>query len=291
VLRKEFKVHDKGVILITGTSTGIGRHAVFELAASGHVVFAAVRNEKDAKSIKDEAVQRSLKDNVRTVILDVTKDDEVNSAHKEITDYLLQTGLPMMGLVNNAGISLRVPCELIDLDEARRIFDINFFGVISVTKKFTPLIRKDHGRIIFVSSVLGFMSLYGSSLYSSTKHAMEGYVDAFRLEMLPFGVSVTSVLPGFIQSAIADKGFPTVNKSSEAYKLYEIYIEKLSAKRKESFTIAGSPQLTSDAIKQALVDPYPKTRYAVGPVNKLLNADVALILAGILPDRLVDLLK
>jgi len=197
----------------------------------------------------------------------------------------------MAGLVNNAGITSRCPVEACILDDARDLFEINLFGTIALTQKFLPLLRKDQGRIVFISSVLGILSVYGSSIYSASKRAMEGLVDALRIEVQPFGVSVSSVQPGYIQSLISDKVTIPVDKiPPEVFKTYQKYFDNVIEGRKNSKGIAGPPSLTSDVIRHALVDPYPRTRYAIGPVSKLLSAQVACFLSDILPDRLVDIL-
>jgi len=256
------------------------------------VVFCGVRSEKDIKSLKEEAVANNLTDKVRPVLMDVVNPTQIDAAVAEISAFLNVTGLPMVGVVNNAGIPGRYPIETMPLDVARNMFEINFFGAISLTQKFLPLIRKHQGRIVFISSINGITSLVGTGFYSASKRAMEGAVDSLRQEMLPFGVSVTSVLPGYIKTPIISKGVTNYKEivSEELYQTYKLFFETAAAGRANEFKDAPGPQVTSEAILQALVEQYPRTRYYVGEVGDFPVKSLPILL-GIIPDRLLDFIK
>jgi len=288
-LRKEFKVQSKGIVVITGTSTGIGRHAAFEMAKNGYIVFCGVRNQKGVQSLKDEAKSLGLEKEIRPIILDIEYEEQIDAAVSEVSSYSDSTSLPIVGLVNNAGISMRSPYESTLISQMKKVFEINFFGTTLITQKFLPLIRRDQGRVVFISSMMGVTSLYGSSSYSASKRAMEGAVDALRIEMLPFGVSVSSVLPGYIKTAIGDKG-NDINVTDEQYKIYQDYFDTVVERRKKTFTIAAGPEVTSEAILHALTNPFPLTRYYPGSTGDL-SAKMAAVLLGIFPDRAADLVK
>jgi len=230
-LKIKFTVHDSGVVLITGTSTGIGRHAVFEVAKLNYTVFATVRSKEDVKSLNEEAKSLKLEKYVKPIVMDVTKSDDIKDTLKQIKQFLEDHKLPLVGIVNNAGISTRYPLEILPIDEARKVMEVNFFGAVDVTQQFLPLIRKHKGRILFVSSISGVASLPGRAIYCASKRAIEGLVDTLRLEMSSFEVSVTSILPGYVKSAIAEK-LPTYEHvKPEQYELYKMYLDNV---KKES---------------------------------------------------------
>jgi len=171
-IRQEYVVHKSGVILITGASTGIGRHAAIEMAKSGYVVFAGVRKDKDGEDVINEASKLGVK-GIVPVILDVTKTQEIKRAREKIEDFLAShSGLPFVGLVNNAGISSRCPLESVPIENAKWIFEVNFWGMLEVTQEFLPLIRQHKGRVVSVSSIAGLISVAGSSIYSASKRAL-----------------------------------------------------------------------------------------------------------------------
>jgi len=180
------------------------------------------------------------------------------------------------------------PVESIPIDAARDVFEVNFWGFIKTTQKFLPLIRKHTGRVITVSSIHGVISTQGSSIYSATKRAMEGAVDSLRQEMSEFGVSVSSVLPGYIKTAIAEKGTDWINKVSEDQReLYSSFWQRIVAGRKKSHDNASGPEVTSAAIIHALTDPHPYTRYAAGDAHGIPGS-IILSFVTMLPDRLLD---
>jgi NAD(P)-dependent dehydrogenase (short-subunit alcohol dehydrogenase family) len=168
--------------------------------------------------------------------------------------------------------------------------DINFFGVLELTQAFLPLIREHKGRILVVSSVSGVASLPGRASYSASKRAIEGFIDSLRLEMIPFEVSVTSILPGYVKSAISDK-LPTYDEvPKEKYELYKKYLDSVLPENKKDRSHAPGPEVTSEAIVHAISDPYPHTRYYMGYTGDFPPYIVAW-LHGILPDNLIDYVK
>jgi len=291
-LRREYKVHEDGVIVISGTSTGIGRHAAFELAKKGYTVFCGVRSEKDIVSLDEEAKALGLEKRVRAIIMDVVNVDQVEAAVKEVDSFLSKTGLPMVGIINNAGISMHYPVETIPLADAKYIFDVHVFGSITMTQKFLPLIRKHRGRILFISSLSATVSLYGAGIYAASKRAIEGLVDSLRMEMYPFGVSVTSVAPGYIKTARAYNIIPNYRQiiPTALYDVYESFFTGLQESRSARFRPAPGPEVTSEDIVDAITNPYPRTRYYPGSAV-ILPIELVPILVGIFPDRLVDLIK
>jgi NAD(P)-dependent dehydrogenase (short-subunit alcohol dehydrogenase family) len=143
--RKEYVVAETGVIVISGASSGIGRHAAINLAEKGYVVFAGVRKETDANSIRNLQIK-----GLYPVILDVTKHDSCVTAFQSVKQFSEENKLPIVALVNNAGVSRKMPAEIHHLDDIRRVFDTNFFGMIDLTQIFIPALRESKGRIVMI---------------------------------------------------------------------------------------------------------------------------------------------
>ena len=204
LLSKEFRVHKTGVVIITGASTGIGRHAAEHFAARGYTVLAGVRKSSDFEEI--EAGRRDGRwPGLRALTIDVTSTDSIAAAAEEVGRLLASTGLPLVALVNNAGVGSEVvPLELLRTEEIRYMFDVNFFGALETTRAFIPLLRQHQGRVIMISSAAGKTCPPGFSSYCTTKWALEGMSDALRLELEPLGVAVSVVEPGFIRTPIVE---------------------------------------------------------------------------------------
>jgi len=180
-------MENKKSVLITGASSGIGKETALYLDEMGFKVFAAVRNEEDASSLKEEASKK-----LTTIMLDVRDEDSIEAAFLKISK---EKEYPFWGLINNAGIGMRSVLEIIPKDEFKNVFDINVVGLHSVTRIFLPLLRKNKGRIVNIGSEAGFMAGAGGGAYSASKFAVRALTDAFRLEMIPFGVFVSYVAP------------------------------------------------------------------------------------------------
>jgi len=283
-------VHQTGVIVITGCSSGIGRHAAIELATRGYHVFASVRKDKDKQSLLEEA--KNLKGSVVPVLFDVTNSTQIEQAVKEVTAFLEKKKLPFVGLVNNAGVGGRGPVETLDMPSARKMFDTNYWGSFETTQQFLPLLRSSKGRVVFISSVAGVVSIYGSGAYSATKHAMEIFADSLRLEMVPFGVSVSVVEPGYIKTNITQNAYLPPKQTPEQEKAYHRFWDAVNNERKENFDSYGAePTVTTDVIIHALLNKNPHTRYPVGPADGIYTARMVVFLTSTFPDRLADILK
>src|SRR5512135_1789031 len=181
------QIRDKSLV-ITGASTGIGRAGALYMARLGWRVFAGVRKQSDAASLRSEGA-----DGLVPVLLDVTDETSIRHAVASVTEAIGTAGLS--GLVNNAGIPYGGPVEHLALDKVRREFEVNFFGVISVTQAFLPLLRRARGRIVNMSSVGGMVSSPFVSPYSSTKFALEALSDSLRMELSPWHMEVAVVQP------------------------------------------------------------------------------------------------
>ncbi|MDX1698625.1 MAG: SDR family oxidoreductase, partial [Thiohalobacterales bacterium] len=178
-----------GTVLITGASTGIGRASALFLDQRGWTVYAGVRKASDGESLHKDASDR-----LHTLNLDVTDSDSIEAAISAIRDG----GNGLDALVNNAGISANGPLEFIQLSEMRRMFDVNFFGLVAMTQAALPLIRETTGRIVHIGSMGGRHALPLIGAYAATKHAVEAIGEAQRRELSPWGIEVVVIEPGSV---------------------------------------------------------------------------------------------
>ena len=192
-------------VLITGASTGIGYGTAKELIQRGYTVFGSVRKKEDADRVKYELGAKFF-----PLLFDVTDAAAVSRAVTEVKDQLKGEGLG--GLINNSGISVSGPIELLSVEEIAFNFEVNVFGVLRVTKAFLPLLgaQKDHpsapGRILNISSVAGKFAAPYMGPYTGSKYALEGISHTMRLEFMRYGVAVIIIRPGPILTPIWDKG-------------------------------------------------------------------------------------
>ena len=287
-LRRRFLVHETGVVVISGCSSGIGLDAAMHLAKLGYTVFAGVRTQNDADLLKSAFNSPHL----IPTIFDVTKPEQLESLVTSVEEYLSQSKLALAAVINNAGIGHRAPFESTDLKDARRVYDVNLFGAMDLTQHFIPLLRHHKGRVIFVSSIAGLASIAGSSIYASSKRAIEGFIDSLRLEMAWFDVPVISVLPGYITTKIVNHNEDNSQLvGPDQYELYKGFWINDNNKMRKVLSKAANPDVASQVIIEALTSPYPLVRYPVGPVDGILSAKVIASIVGILPDRVADRLK
>lgn len=272
-------------IVITGASSGIGKHAALTLLKEGFTVFACVRKPMDGEALLATAKTFGLDASpLRPILLDVTNEIHIQQAVETINDFVGDKGLH--GLFNNAGILLdpstgSSAIEYQNESIYRQTFDVNFFGMIKVTQAFLPLLRKGQGRILMNSSIAGFFASPFLSAYSSSKWAMEGFSDSLRRELAPVGVSVSILQPYFITSSILKMQMPS--DRTDPYSDAETHFWENFYKN--SLVDAAPPRVASTAVVHAMRAKQPKIRYFVG-------ATVAPVLRFIvrwLPDTLLDL--
>jgi NAD(P)-dependent dehydrogenase (short-subunit alcohol dehydrogenase family) len=247
--------------LVTGASTGIGRATALRLDAGGWKVFAGVRREEDAASLREAGSER-----LAATILDVTDAEAIASVADRIAGAVGSAGLD--GLVNNAGVSLPSPLETMPLDDFRRQIDVNLTGQVAVTQAVLPMIRGARGRIVFLSSIGGRIAFPGTGAYHAAKFGIEAVGDVFRRELRRWGISVSIVEPGSIATDIWDRGGAAAteiaDRSPETEKLYGTAIEKYR-KTLESVAGRGIPaERVARVIEHALTARRPRPRYLVG---------------------------
>lgn len=271
-------------VLVTGTSTGIGRTTTRLLDREGWQVYAGVRRGEDAESLRGECSSR-----VTPLLLDVTQASAIEQAAKDVAEALGEA--PLVGIVNNAGIGFGGPLEFIDLEEMRNGFEVNVFGLLAVTRTFLPLVRRGSGgRIVNVSSGAGKVAMPFLGPYCASKFAVEALSDAMRLELRGGGIRVSVVEPGFIDTPMQEKGQGDVERmratlSEDGRLRYDHGIDQLAANLERFAKSATPPRSVARAIFAALTAKRPKSRYTVGTDARLLSP-----LSRLLPDGAKDAL-
>ena len=259
-------------VVVTGVSTGIGWGAAKVLTKAGHRVFGSVRNDADSARLQGE-----LGKNFTPLKFDVTNEQAVRAGAKVVRDAL--GGRKLMGLVNNAGISVVGPLVYLPLDQFRKQLEVNLTGVVIATQAFAPLLGIDEtltgnpGRIVNISSVGGRSATPFLTPYNVSKFGLEGLTEGLRRELMPFGIDVISVAPGAVATAIWEKGEQT-DMTPYANTFYARQLEKLKALAGEQGAKGLKPEFLGEKIMHALTTPKPKTRYVVTPepfLNFMLN--------------------
>lgn len=268
-------------ILITGCSTGIGEACARWLDRAGHRVFAGVRRPADAERLRAGTSGR-----LEPVIIDVTDAAALERARATIEREVGSAGLH--GLVNNAGIAVTGPLEHLGLDEFRRQLEVNVVGQLACTQACIPLLRRAAGRVVFMGSIAGRVTIPFLGPYSVSKFALEAMADALRVELQPWGIHVSLIEPGSIATPIWTKGAVAADMLQAALppSAVEDYGSAIHAIRKAAGEAARrgiSPDVVARAVAHALTARVPKTRYLVGA-----DARFRALMGQLVPDRLRD---
>ena len=252
--------NNKQTVLITGASSGIGYASALHMARSGMKVYAGVRKEDDKERLQKEGTE-----NLTPIILDVCNQETIDLAFVTISDSI---GTSTFSLVNNAGVSLNGPLEILPLEDIENLIRVNVTGLLAVTRSFIPLIRKTSGSLINISSGHGLMAIPDKSAYAASKSAVQAITDSLRVELRPFGVRVSSIVVGNVNTSVLGKILgdrqKMINQADpETLKLYSTLIEYFD---KEVKNIPGiEPLEVAKVISKVLVEDKPKTEYLVGP--------------------------
>jgi len=275
-----------GHVLVTGSSTGIGRASVVHLAKLGFNVLAGVRRESDALSIEHDGGS-----NVKAILLDVTKPEQISTAFDTAQRFCGDQGLA--GLVNNAGIVVHGPVEFIPLNDWRRQFEVNVFGQIAVTQMMLPLLRarvasagKGSARIVMISSIAGLISQPILSPYCASKYALEAVSDSLRNELRPQGIQVCLIEPGAIDTPIWNKAEanPEVYPADHpARALYGKAIDGITKASQKSAKNAIPAERVARVVGACMTRKRPRTRYPV-----CLESHVGSAAKGFLPTWIMD---
>ena len=266
-------VHGNPTVLVTGAGRGLGHVAAGVLAASGWQVYAGVRNDGDASRMAQIA-------NVTPVVVDVTDRDHLAK---------LPTLLPerLDALVSNAGVAVGGPIETLTLDDLRWQLDVNVVGAVGVTQAVLPMIRKARGRIVFISSTSGRVATPSLGAYGASKFALEAVGDSLRNELRPWGITVSLIEPGQIDTDMS-KGSHEQHEeniakmSPEHQRLYARHSEGMHKAIDLMDGVISSPEEITVAIERALTDKRPRARYLVGKGAR------AHAYTRVLPSRITD---
>ena len=263
--------------LVTGASRGIGKGIVEHLAARGWDVIAGVRSQQDADAVTKLAPQR-----VSSVILDVTSANDIAALQGSLPDRL-------DAIVNNAGIAVGGAMETLSSDEWRKQLEINVIGALAVTRAVLPRLRKSRGRIVFISSVNGRLSMPLVGAYAASKFALEAAADALRMELNPWKIRVVVVEPAQTDTDMwrtADTMVEDLEAglSAEHRSLYAKHIAGFRKMIPVSQRLAVPTAKVSAVVEEALTAKRPRARYIVGLGPK---AQVALM--SVMPTKMRDI--
>lgn len=259
-------------VLVTGASRGIGKAIVDRLAAGGWDVIAGVRSEADGAA---------LGPNVSPVLLDVTDETQVALLDSELPERL-------DAVINNAGVVVDGPIEALTSADLRRQLDVNVIGQMAVTRAVLPRLRRSKGRVVFMSSLNGRVSLPLLGAYCASKFALEAAADALRMEMRPWGIGVSIVEPAQTDTDIWRHADDMVahTESRLSAELRDLYSKHIAGWRKSiptSQKLAVPADRVAVSVERALTDRRPRARYVVGIAPR-----AQLTLLSVLPTGVKD---
>lgn len=242
------------VILVTGASSGIGKISALHLIKEGHTVYGAAR--------RLDKMQDIVAAGGHAIEMDITDSEQIKNAVAKVLEEQGKIDV----LFNNAGYAVFGAVETVSIEDAKRQFDVNIFGLAEITKAVIPHMRKaGSGKIINTSSIGGKVYTPLGAWYHATKHALEGWSDCLRLELTPFGIDVVIIEPGAIKTEFADVLYEPMVKRAEGSP-YE-GISKVLAKatlKMYSGNELSDPMVIADLVSKAVKAKKPKTRYVAG---------------------------
>jgi NAD(P)-dependent dehydrogenase (short-subunit alcohol dehydrogenase family) len=266
-------------VLVTGSSSGIGRATVQRLDAAGWKVFAGVRKEEDAAKLREESSSR-----LEPLILDVTDSDAIAAAAERVKAE--PGGLD--GLVDNAGGAVAGPLEALPIEDFRRQVELNLTAQVAVTQAMLPAIRTARGRVVMVSSMGGRVALPLTGAYHAAKFGLEAVADTLRQELAPWGIKVVLIEPGSIDTPIWKSGQEDADDLLEraAPGMSELYGATVERYRKvvQDTAERGIPaEKVAAKIEHALEARRPRSRYLIG-----IDAQVMARLKPFVPTPVFD---
>ena len=244
----------KKVILITGASSGIGKDTALSLIKEGHIVYGAAR--------RLEMMQDIIQAGGHAIKMDIMKDRNID----DVVNQIIKEQSRVDVLINNAGYGLWGAVETISIDEAKRQFDVNIFGLAYLTKKIIPFMREQKsGKIINMSSMGGKVYTPFGAWYHATKYALEGWSDCLRIELKSFGIDVILIEPGVIKTEFQDVMMDSTVERSIGTP-YEKKLKALEKATQEMYArgIGSPPSTITKLIIKAINSHNPKRRYVGG---------------------------
>lgn len=267
---------EQPVALVTGASSGIGQATAERLAKAGYKVYGTSRR-----------AGRSGQQSFKMLPLDVTSDASVAAAVDEVLRLHGRIDL----LVNNAGFGVApAAAEESSIEQAKAIFETNFFGLVRMTRAVLPHMRRQgHGRIINISSVIGFLPAPYGALYAATKHAVEGYSESLDHEVRTRGIRVSLIEPAYTKTQF-DANLLAADAKLDAYRDMATHVER---SLKNAIAHGDEPTVVAEAVLKAATSAHPRIRYAAGRLAGNLRrlrrfAPAGLLDAGIRKDLRLD---
>jgi len=258
-------------VLVTGAASGIGRAAALLLAERGFGVYATDMSQKELDDLPRMA-------QIIPVRMDITDDADVGKTF----EFIDEQGTGLFALINNAGIFSPGPLMALPMKRLVQQYSVNVFGTHRVTQTFFPLLLKAKGRIVNMSSVAGYVATPFSGPYASTKHAIEGWSDALRRELMPLGVKVIVVEPALINTPLWDRDLEGRIEQYRGSMFYEATRKKLEHEAAEAKEHGVQPDVVAEVVYKALTSKNPMPRYLV------TNHPIQHRLVRFLPDTLLD---
>jgi NAD(P)-dependent dehydrogenase (short-subunit alcohol dehydrogenase family) len=248
--------------LITGASTGIGRACALRLDARGWRVFAGVRRPEDG-----EALTRDASERLTWLYLDVTDGEQIRAAADTIRAAVATRGLD--ALINNAGIVVAAPVEIVPVDQLRHQLEVNTIGVVAVTQAMLPMLRAARGRIVNVSSISGRLAFPLLGPYAASKFALGALSDALRVELHGSGVHVICIEPGSVKTPIWDKSVNAMERvvndlPEDVVEPYKPMLLAAAANAQQKNDTGMPVEVVVDRIERALLDPKPRAHDVIG---------------------------
>lgn len=266
------------LVVVTGTSSGIGRATAERLAADGFHVLAGVRRQEDADKIR--------RHNIEPAIVDITNLDTLKALAERVKQDPL--GRSLRAVVNNAGIAVNAPLEMVPLDEFRRQIEVSVIGQVAVIQALTPALLNSSGRVVNIGSLGGKISMPGFGIYSAAKYAMEAINDSLRREMSSFGLKVIMITPGGVSTGLSEQGITTAERlaklmTPDQHRRHDRLFAAVKAQAETWAADGIRPEKVAAVVSQAIHASKPRTRYTAGRDSALLTR-----LVRILPDKLLD---
>jgi len=271
-------------VLVTGTSSGIGRATALCLAARGYHVYAGVRKPADGAALAEAAAGE-----LTPLILDVTDPAQIAAAGQAIAGHVGDTGLT--GLVNNAGIGVFGPLELITIEQFRRQLEINVTGQLAVTQAVLPMLRRARGRIVMIGSIGTRFTPPFIGPLAASKATLVTLTTALRQELAPWDIRVVLVEPGSIHSDAAGKLDADARQvmsqaSPDGRALYQDAFLHLVAFFSALHHKGSPPEEVAKTVERALTTHRPRASYLAGK-----NARRMALAAAVLPPAAQDALR
>jgi NAD(P)-dependent dehydrogenase (short-subunit alcohol dehydrogenase family) len=266
-------------VLVTGISSGIGYAITQRLTQQGFFVFGSVRRKADG-----EKLRQHFGPNFRALQFDLRDQEAILRAKKEVEQELGTQALH--ALINNAGICLNGPLQYLEMEELQKQFDVNLIGTLRVTKAFLALLGarqapiEEPGRIINMSSISGLVTTPFLTPYCASKYALESLTDGLRLELLPYGIKVVSIIAGPVETAIWEKAMEDEMQWDDT--IYEPLFRHRDGLIKRYLSMAVSADKVGRLVHKVIQKKRPRSRYYINSMPWVVK------LNQMLPDRLID---